>query len=141
MTQGEPPADEDDPQDVADHRGRTGVRTSDDGAAERPQGVVGHSEGGQTPRDGHDEQAGDDAGHEIGDPEPQAGEDDPDDVEQGTHVVFELLSYGPELRAAQPLPQPQSPHPPQPPPPFSAAWACDASFIFCRTASMSRALT
>jgi putative Mg2+ transporter-C (MgtC) family protein len=81
----QPPADQDDPQDVPDHRADPGVRLQRDLPAERPQHVPGDPPGGDAERDRDDQYEADDSGQEVEDGHPPAAQNQPDDVQDRPH--------------------------------------------------------
>src|SRR6516164_7342615 len=58
VPEGQPPAEQDDPEHVADHRGDSGVGMPLDRPAERPEHVAGDPEGSDPEGDGDDQDEG-----------------------------------------------------------------------------------
>ena len=81
----DPPAGDDQPDDVSEQSQQPRRRPLDHLPTERPGRVVRHPEGGDAEGDGDDQDATDDPGQHVGDPQPQTAEDEPDDVEQRAH--------------------------------------------------------
>src|SRR5215471_16410676 len=81
----QPPADEDDPEDVADQREKAKVPSHRDGTAERPQHVRGDPPRRDAERDRDDQDESDDPGQRVQDRHPPAAQDEPDQVEDEPH--------------------------------------------------------
>src|ERR1700753_3368813 len=67
VADGQPPAEQDDPDDVADQRAQPGGRAHVDGPAERPQRIPGDPEGGDAERDGDDQHEAHQPGRRVED--------------------------------------------------------------------------
>src|SRR5262245_37848327 len=86
VTQRQPPAGEDEPENVPDHRQCLVASRGDQSAPERPEGEAGQLERLHPERYADDRDAHDEAGDDVGDRHPDAREDQPDDVEKKPHV-------------------------------------------------------
>src|SRR5690242_4016216 len=85
MADGQPPADQDDPDYVADQRGDPGVAAHHDRPPERPDDIAGDPEGRDAEGDRDDQDEADDPRYHIQDRHPPAAQDQPDQVEDEPH--------------------------------------------------------
>jgi hypothetical protein len=94
-----PPAEQDDPDDVADQRADAHpLLPRGDGPAERPQHIVRDPERGDTERNGDDQEEQDETDQpcdRIGDGHPDAAEDQPDHVQDRSHRIPQTWSRAP----------------------------------------------
>src|SRR5690348_13947917 len=90
MPEGQPPAEQDDPEYVPDHRGDPGFGAPLDRAAERPEHVTGDPEGSDPERDGDDQDEGHQPGQDVGNRHPQPFQDQPDHVQYQPEHGFPL---------------------------------------------------
>ena len=86
MAERQPPAGEDEPEDVAKHREGLVASGWHQRPAERPERVAGQLERLHPERDADDGDAHEDARDHVSDPHPDAREDQPDDVEDEPHA-------------------------------------------------------
>ena len=82
----QPPAGEDDPDDVADHRARARAGLADERAPERPQAEERHPAGGDAERDRDDQDEHHERGERVAERDPDPAEDEPDQVQQQPHA-------------------------------------------------------
>src|SRR6185369_13755872 len=95
--QAQMPAEQGDPEDVADDGRDTRAPGDDDGAAEGPQRVAGEAERGDAERDRHDQDAGEQPAQEVVQRQPPAGEEEPEDVADGAHPSTSLPTVTPPV--------------------------------------------
>src|SRR5690606_22469891 len=100
VAEGQPPAGEDQPQDVA-HTGRGARVPAFDGRVpEGPQGVDADAEGGDPERDTDHGDAQQHTCEQVGEEEPEAAEDEPNDVQDGLHWVRPAIFSSRAMRSA-----------------------------------------
>src|SRR6516164_2126841 len=94
MPEGQPPADQDDPDYVTDHRGDPGFAAPDDRPPERPDDIGGDPESSDAEGDRNDQEEQDEADdprYHVQDRHPPTAEDQPDQVEDEPHDRHYLL--------------------------------------------------
>ncbi len=107
VAQGQPPAEQDDPDDVADHGAQPGVPAHLDRAAERPQHVAGDAERRDPERDRHhqeEQHEADQPGQRVEDSHPETAQDQPDHVEDRSQHVRPPMDSPRAVALAVPLP-------------------------------------
>src|SRR5690349_6394489 len=85
------PAEQNDPQDVAEGRACSGIGSPNDPASERPQREGGDPEGREPERDGDDQDERDYSGERVQERQPKAGQNEPDEVEDETQSLDSIV--------------------------------------------------
>src|SRR5215831_3967981 len=99
MADRQPPAEQDDPEDVADHRADPCASPRHSRPPERPENIVRDPERRNAERDRDDQDERDEPGKDVGDRQPDAAQHQPDHIEDHAHLV-------PPRRGLPPTPAP-----------------------------------